>query len=701
MTRNAGFTVENNFVNGLVTEATGLNFPENAVTDTDNCVFDSDTSFRRRNGIDLEVGYSVRADPQVHQAVSEFVWESAAGDGNLTFLVQQTGRYLTLFSANTGPAISGNVLSVLDIAPYALDYTQLISNIFQYAAGFGKLIVTHPFMDPLYIEYNKGSGAFSITQVVIQTRDFKSVQPWPVGRSSTYVPTHAYNLHNQGWSVSRQADYLSKAGFYPSDYEVWWLYKSPDALGVESFLTDVAVAAGILNNLDRGNSPAPRGSTILNEFYQDRNPFIGGGSIPITTSGINRPSTCAFHAGRAFYSGVNASEYNSKVYFTQIIEDNTQFAKCYQQNDPTSQYSSDLLPTDGGVIAIPEAGTIHKLWSIDNSLLVVASTGVWIITGSQGIGFSAIDYTVKKISSAKTLSAHSFVSVNGAPVWWGLDGILAAVPDTQLGGTVVQSVSDEKIKRYYQDIPEQSKNYAKGAFNTKDRVIQWVFRSISTGTLTERYSYNKILNFDVTTKSFYPWSMGAGVTVKGIVAIGGLGSEQIVEDVTTSTGELVVDSLGGAVTSLVDQLAQISSKFKYFVNTASDSYTYAEQDEDSYYDWTSALTTPVLIPAFIVSGFKLRGDGIKKAQSNYLRFFARDDTVLNFQARWDYATSGNTGRWSSRQLIQFDSDGYAYTTRRIKPRGHGLVFQYVLQSHEDNPMDIIGWASMDSSNERL
>jgi hypothetical protein len=36
--------VENSFINGLITEATGLNFPEKAVTETSDCIFDIDGS---------------------------------------------------------------------------------------------------------------------------------------------------------------------------------------------------------------------------------------------------------------------------------------------------------------------------------------------------------------------------------------------------------------------------------------------------------------------------------------------------------------------------------------------------------------------------------------------------------------------------------------------------------------------------------
>ena len=54
MARSAGIKVENNFTRGLITEATGLNFPENACVDTDNCEFESEGVVRRRKALDLE-----------------------------------------------------------------------------------------------------------------------------------------------------------------------------------------------------------------------------------------------------------------------------------------------------------------------------------------------------------------------------------------------------------------------------------------------------------------------------------------------------------------------------------------------------------------------------------------------------------------------------------------------------------------------
>lgn len=701
MARNAGYSLENNFVNGLMTEATGLNFPENAVTETDNCVFKEDGSVYRREGIDREDGFALHSDPRIDQAVSEYVWKSVAGDGNRTFLVQQTGGVLKVFNITGSSALSQNLVGTIDLTPYATLPSDFSNKTFQYATGLGQLLVVHPSGNIVRIKYDEVAGTFSVTVITIRTRDLVGVSPQPIGRLSTLTDSHHYNLLNQGWDFNKMTRMRNMGGIWPSDYDVWWLYKTPDALGTEVFLTDVAVNAGILNQVDRGNSPAPKGSIILDEFYQDRSAVSNVPGLAVVSSEGFRPSTVAFHAGRSFFSGVNYQSFSSKVYFSQIIESDDQYGRCYQQNDPTSQYSPDILPTDGGVISIPDAGTIYKLWSFNNSLLVFASNGVWEITGSSGIGFSATDYTVKKISSVRSVSGLSFVDVNGAPVWWGLDSIFAAIPSETGASITISAISDERIKTFYQDIPESSKVYAKGYYNTKTRVIQWLYRSGSSPTLDTQYSYNRILNFNTVSKAFYPWSLGSSSAVlKGIFSSTGSGTEEVSESVTTSLGGFVSTVTGEDVTVSVAQIAEISAQFKYLVKQEGTVFTYADLKEDDVGDWGSILGSSVIARAYFVTGYKIRGNAIKKAQSNYVRIYTEVRSVLSFHSRWDFANSGFTGRWSASQLIHFRGTGFDYSTRRIKVRGHGLAFQYSVSSYEREPFNVIGWASFDTANER-
>lgn len=701
MPRNAGFSVENNFSNGLVTEATGLNFPENAVVDTVNISFDKRGVASRRPGFDLEVNYTgvVAPDDAVYY---EYLWESVAGDGNLSFFVQQIGNILRFYRATGGPSLSQGYLGSVLLTPFALEGDDLVrTNFCQFSTGLGRLVVVHPYCNQFYITFDKVASTFTPTTFTIQTRDFKGLDPRPVPRSSSLTNTHWYNLQNQGWDYSKMLTMYNRSGLYPSDYDVWWLYKSPDAYGTEVFLTDVAYAAGILNQVDRGNSPAPRGSYVLSEFIQDRSAASGVSGLPVVTSGTNRPTTTEFHAGRVFFSGVNAQNYSQKVYFSQILESEKQFGLCYQENDPTSQYSPDLLPSDGGVISIPEAGTIYRLWSVDNSLLVFASQGVWQITGSQGIGFAATDYTVKKLSTAATVSPVSFVKVDGRPVWWSLDDIYVALSDSQLGGVAIKSLTNDRIKTYYQDIPEESKIYAKGAYNNKDRVVQWIFRDTIADFPSEKQKYTKLLNFNTDTQAFYPWNIENSLTViKGITVLKGQGSLSEEENVIDNGGSVITNSIGQNVTSVVTNVFSLSSEFKYTIVYNDNLMTFAEQNDQSYLDWISLPSGPVDDPGYFVSGYRVRGDAIKKSQANYILVMVDDEASQEFffSSVYDYSINQNNGRWSSRQKLEFLDETYKYRSRRLKLRGHGKAIQFRVETSVGKGFNLVGWSTFESAN---
>ena len=93
--------IQNNFLGGLKTEFTGLNFPENACVNVDNCVFTLLGDMLRRNGINFEANYFLNNINTTNVAISEYRWKNAGGDGETEILVLQVGGTLYFFTSSS------------------------------------------------------------------------------------------------------------------------------------------------------------------------------------------------------------------------------------------------------------------------------------------------------------------------------------------------------------------------------------------------------------------------------------------------------------------------------------------------------------------------------------------------------------------------------------------------------------------------
>ncbi len=256
------------------------------------------------------------------------------------------------------------------------------------------------------------------------------------GSSGGLPPDHPFT----GSPITR---WKTDTGFYPANSMSWWVFKRPVVLDndsaarnyLEVFDTDIRY------QITDGNTPAPKGHYILEAFNQDRTAASEITGLNIITSGRERPSVVAFFAGRVFYGGVHSNKFGANIYFSQIIENVNQAGRCYQSADPTDEDVPDLLPSDGGVIVIPEAAEVVRLFPKGDSLFVFAVNGIWQITGSEGIGFKANDYSINKVTDTPALTPLSFVSVDGNPVWWNRSGIWTLATANGPGGAAqVQSL---------------------------------------------------------------------------------------------------------------------------------------------------------------------------------------------------------------------------------------------------------------------
>lgn len=577
MARNSGTSVENGLIQGLITEATGINFPEKAVAECWNVRFEKTGNITRRLGYAYEDGVSAISGGGVEAGVCKsYMWKAVGMDGSRTFLVVQSGSRISFYEPDTNGNFSSGVKSFsINLGSYktAIAGVSVADAEAGISSGNGRLYINHPYCESLFIEYDSDTDTITTTAYQLQIRDMEGVEDGlePGERPGSLSDLHRYNLYNQGWDqgpVPKGQDeemepipaWLEFLGVYPSNNDVWWYGKGINKDGQEA-LTKRAVQL-----VSKSSGFAPKGHYIYSAFDMDRSSVSGISGMPGKSSEGYRPSVCAFYAGRIFYAGVPHPDFQGKVYYTQIIEGDRNIGMCYQQNDPTSEQLSDLLDTDGGEIKVTGMGKVAAMLEVGNSLIMFANNGIWAIGGSgaEGTGFVATDFSIRKIANVGTEASNSFVDVEGTPVWWNFDGIWTLSSD----GGGVQSLTNNTIKSFFQDsIPGLSRRYAQGAYNPLQQTIQWLWKSETPTGTADAYRYDRILEFNVETKAFYPHKWLVTDQAFSTIFCANDITVTVVSEgsVLDSTSSSVVDSSAAAVTaSVIDSYEYSSSKFKYF-----------------------------------------------------------------------------------------------------------------------------------------
>jgi len=702
MPRQRKISVQNNFSKGLITEATGLNFPENACTDTINCEFNHFGLASRRLGFDLESGFAEFTATVSGVVVASYLWTDVAGEGDVSFVAVQVGDNLHFYRVNDASGLSANKhATVIDLTAFVASGVSSVNNIeCQFSDGNGLLFVTNDRLNSFFVTYNVASNTFSTTVIDIQIRDFEGdtadpeqIDSRPTSTLAALNASHRYNLENQGWTVDNLTAWDTAQTTMPSNADVQHYFKT--ATNTFDFTN------ATINNRFVGNSPAPKGHFKYSLYNINRSSKVSGA----TDESINpqRVATSAFFAGRVFYSGLKAPHTSSKIYFSQVVERPEQYGQCYQINDPTSEQLFDLLPTDGGVIDIIEAGGIVKMIPVLNTLVVFASNGVWAITGSQGQGFTANDYSIHKISSINNVSHTSFVLAEGIPYWWNLEGIYYLKIDPQTNSFRAESITDNSIRSFFLEIPAESKQFARGVFDQFDKRIQWIYRATTSSSLSGKYMFNRMLTLDLITGAFTPWSVStAGVKINSIVNVQGFGGTFDELDVFDGADD-VVDGANDVITFTSVGSGEVFSVIKYFVsyNDGADRISWGQNYRDSYLDWES-FATGEEYNSFFVTGYVVRGEAARKFQQNYINVLSESefDTSYKIRGQWDYALLSGSDRWSDEQTFFNSSDlNFKYKPKRIKIRGHGKACQFRIENNANDPFHIIGWSVVETGNE--
>jgi len=729
----------NTFVAGLITEAGPLTFPENASLDELNCVLFRKGNRRRRLGVDYENSYSLSSTTlttaQVRdQAINTWVWTAVAGNGTRNFLIVQADSTLHYYDLSTEPLSDGKKSFTTNLSTYAASgATDIGSEPVTIASGKGLMFCASKKIEPFFVEYDPVGDSITETQISLEIRDFDGLEENPAldpdEEPSSLSTTHDYNLKNQGWSSPGEgisdptSTYFTAKSKYPPNSKQWWVGKDSN----DDF------DAALLAKYDGGNTLAPRGHYLLNPFYKDRSTVSGVAGITVESED-NRPEFINFFSGRVWYFGVESSSINGHVYFSQVLTDTQRVGRCYQEADPTTEELNELVDSDGGVIVIPEIGTIRGSLVLGRNLILFASNGVWSIAGASEDGFKATDFQVNKISPVGCNSTGSIIEVEGRPYWWSQTGIYTLDTDQVSGRLQAQSMSQNTIETFYQDdIPNLSKTYARSIFDPATKRVYWLYNTTAPSNDEYKWRYDAVLIFDTSIGAFYPWKV-SDLNTNSPYILAGFNTQTVnavvrTENVVDSSGNTVVDSSSNNVVTDVTTIAGSNTFLKWFCmkpdGAGNHNWTFALFNNGDFVDWETDDAVGADYSSYIETGYETFGDFIKKKTLPYIYFFlgksetgTSNGSLLSpsscyFRAKWDWTNTSDANKWSTRRQIyslqrEFDSGiitdelpGETVIVSREKVKGRGHAVQYRFESESGKDFNIYGWQSVVEAQDGL
>jgi hypothetical protein len=740
----------NTFVQGLITEASPLNFPDNASLAEDNMVLNRDGSRQRRLGIDFEPGYVFNpvtsgdylnsTFSSTNTAVSCYRWDNVANDPTLSFGVVQLGTKLYFFDlyASSPSAALKNTGGTTDILP-DLGVASRSAKC-QFTAIGGKLVIACNYEAFLVLEYDKDTDTISSEFQRIEVRDF-----WGVDdgldideRPTSLTNEHKYNLYNQGWPDRNYRDinnlsrlphnsFKANRGNYPSNADIFYLGLKLDGLLVE-------FSPNLVADFEwQGTTPAPKGNRIIDVFRRSTSRGITSG-LDTTTGGINAVAT---YAGRLFLSGISVTSVQgtmstrprleSMIFFSQLASSDNKLNECYQEADPTQQDSVGLVATDGGYITIPEASRIYRLIPTGRSLAVIAENGVWEIYGSD-TGFSATNYQVVKISNVGAVNTQSVIEAEGQILYWSKAGIYALAPNQVSGELTAQNLTETTIQTLYTEIPSVGKLFALGTYDEVARKVRWLYNDQDTyNGVSFPDRFNRELVLDLTLGAFYtntiPCDTSAAV-VSGFVSTPNYLSVTEVTDVVVGSDDVVSNSGVDDVVVETDVRTRGVGTTKYLTVRPGATYiefSLSEYRNSDFLDWYTQDSTGTDAAAFMETGHFTGGDSTRDKWIKYLTVHCKrteQGYVLDgsgnivfdnpssclVQGRWDFSDSANSGKWSDQfQAYRFNRPyipagvgdpfdyGYDVITTKNKVRGNGRALRVRFETEAGKDLYLYGW----------
>ena len=712
----------NNFVKGLVTEAAELTFPDGASVDELNCDLRRDGTRRRRLGVEYETGnvlssYTLSNSEQTATGS----WVNVGGNADLEFLVLQKGAILYFYNKGALPYSNQVESNSVNLASYQQSGSAGADTAkCQFTSIKGTLVVSSPQINTIAIQYS--SGTFTVTQVSFEIRDFEYQ-----GNTSEYYTEKSspsqnrkYDTQNAGWVGTKGSAALStwsaaNSSKHPPLTHPWYAGKDSDG----------DFSATEWDRIYGGTTLTGNGHYILDFFTKDRATASGLSGLTKPTDAEASRFRCAeSFSGRVFYAGIDSAENAGTILFSKVVETVDDLGICHQQNDPTAEYLSDLYATDGGVIRIPDAVKIQRLYAYQNSLFVFAENGVWQIAGVDGV-FRASSFSVNRVTRVGMLQPQTFVEAEGVPFWWSRFGIHTLTTDPVSGQGQEQTLTIPTVQTFWDAIDADAKLKVTAVYDAINKRIYWGYPDKDE---TVASKLNNFLILDVPLQAFYPWKISDQTSntdcVVGLAFYSGYGASEVALDVTSNNGaDDVVTSNGNDVVST--QISNTNTGDAAIVlicrEGSNNKITFGAFTAIDFLDWTNTNYS-----SFAETGYDFIGDLVTKKNAPYIVTYCRVTETgftgnendgyepirpsgLKVSAAWDFAEDFGTSQQVYRlkyplfpnnsNLSDFNYPDDVITSR-VKIRGHGRSMRIKYESEQGKDFLLLGWGMVQGRNPR-
>jgi len=517
------------------------------------------------------------------------------------------------------------------------------------------------------------------TTIIYDSSNTINIDSWTYnGTTTVTINTPLAHGLAVGNSITVEGNYFSWTnGTTTFENDTWnGTYTVTSVVDTDTITITVTALTGFTALVDTGW--APNGHININSFT---NPDGIVESV--------RFKATAFYAGRVWFAGAQTNRLATRLFYSQILQDETKIGRFHQEADPTAEEDSAVVDTDGGYLTVPEMGITLKMELFGTRLVIFTTNGVYAISGGSEDYFKATSYSVRKIIDLSIISPRSVVSIDGALLVVAKQGIYQLAEDPTSGAIIGKSVSENTIQTLFAAIPEACLPYVSGVYDNTYKRVLWSY-SLDT-SYPQRHSRILILDLRLGAWSLYTIPATAVTFVSGAAAV---------RKVTTK-----------------------DIKIKYFtVTNTKTKITFSDFTNTSWLDWYTIDSVGTDAAAYVVTGHELVGDVMRKKQVPYLFVYCKrseteyvstggDSVALSPQSScmtqfwWDFNdTSAGNKFGVAFQAYRYNrlyipsgvgafDPGYSIIITKNKVRGVGKAFQVKFYTEAGKDLYLYGWAT--------